>query len=192
MEDGADSFTAKTIQRELESSNMDINIAEKNVTAELDKQDFSNPKKENLGPGQAEGTADARAETKLVQDDDDALFEDLLVAEDLSDTDRIYLDCEAAEDADDEVSSDNDDYERILPLNMKKSNAANERGLREEKETRGRVKGNLAERDVANGGVWEAGMPRIDYGAPGLGIALGGSSPTEEERAQARRHFEGY
>ena len=41
---------------------MNINIAEKKATAELDKQDFaSNPKEENLGPGQAEGIADAKA-----------------------------------------------------------------------------------------------------------------------------------
>ena len=100
---------------------MDINIAEKKATAEL-----SNPKKENLGPGQAEGTADAKAEAKLVQDDDDALFEDLLVAEDLLDTDSIYLDYEAAEDADDEISSDDDDYEKILPLNTKKARTGEE------------------------------------------------------------------
>ena len=70
--------------------------------------------------------------------------------------------------------------------------AAKERGLREEREIRGRIKGKLAEKDGANGGVRGAGMPRIDYGAPGLGTALGGSGPTEEERAQARGHFEGY
>ena len=94
MEDRADSFAAKTIQQELKSSDMDINMAEKEATAELDQQDFvSTPKKENLGPGQAEGTADAKAEAKLAQDDDDdALFEDLLVAGDLLDTDHDYLD----------------------------------------------------------------------------------------------------
>lgn len=100
---------------------MDVNIAEKKATADLDKQDFaSNPKKENLGLGQAEGIAEAKAEAKLVQEDDDARFEDVLVAEDLLDTDRKYLDCEAAEDADDGLSSHDDDYEEILPLNIKK------------------------------------------------------------------------
>ena len=53
------------------------------------------PERENLGLGQAEGTADAKAETKPVQENDDALLEDLLVAEDLLDTDRKYLNCEA-------------------------------------------------------------------------------------------------
>ena len=103
---------------------MDINIAEKNATGELDKQGFSKPKKENLGPGQAEVTADVRAEAKLVQEDDDAHFEDLLVAEDLLNTDRKYLDHEAVEDADVEISSDDDDYERILLLNIKKAKVA--------------------------------------------------------------------
>lgn len=102
-------------------------MAEKNATAELYKQDFaSNPKKENLSPGKAEGTADAKADAKLVQDDDDALFEDLRVAEDILNTDRKYSDCESAEDADDEISSDNDEYENILPLNIKRAKTGKE------------------------------------------------------------------
>ena len=127
MEDRADSLAAKTIQQDLKSSVMETNMAEKKATAELDKQDFaSNPKKGNLSQGNEEGTADAKADAKLVQDDDDALFEDLLVAEDLLDTDRKYLDCEAAEDADDEISSDDDDYEKILPLSIKKAKTGKE------------------------------------------------------------------
>lgn len=84
--------------------------------------------------------------------------------------------------------------------------AAKERGLREEREISARIKGELAEKNVANGGVRGGGMPRIDYGAPCLGTALGASGLTEEERAHAaagrvektddkttaRAHFEGY
>ena len=124
MKDRANSFAAKTIQQDL-SSIMDINIAKKKATAELDKKDFdSNPKMGNLSPGKAQGIANSKAEAKLVQDDnddDDALFEDLLLAKDLLDTDRKYLDWEAAADADDEMSSNDDDYKKILPLNIKKA-----------------------------------------------------------------------
>ena len=117
----------KIVQQNLKSSIMETNMAEKNATAELYKQDFaSNPKKENLSPGKAEGTADAKADAKLVQDDDDALFEDLRVAEDILNTDRKYSDCESAEDADDEISSDNDEYENILPLNIKRAKTGKE------------------------------------------------------------------
>ena len=81
MKDRADFFAAKMIHQDLKSSIMDMNIAEKKATAELDKQDFaSNSKKENLSPCKAEGIADSKAEAKLVQDDnddDDALFEDI-------------------------------------------------------------------------------------------------------------------
>ena len=127
MKDSANSFAAKIIQQDLKSSIMDKNIAEQKAIAELDKQDFaSNPKKENLGLGQAAGTADANADAKLVQDDDDALFENLLFAEDMLDTDCKYMDWEAAEDADDEISSDNNDNGKNLPLNIKKAKTGKE------------------------------------------------------------------
>ena len=102
-------------------------MAEKNATVELYTQDFaSNPKKENLSPGKAEGTADANAKAKLVQDDDDALFEDLRVAEDILNTDSRYSDHEAAEDADDEISSDDGECEKILPLNINRAKTVNQ------------------------------------------------------------------
>ena len=63
--------------------------------------------------------------------------------------------------------------------------ADKERGLREEKAMNEMLKANLAAKDAANGGVRGAGMPRIDYGSPTQRTALGGSVPTNEERAHA-------
>ena len=63
--------------------------------------------------------------------------------------------------------------------------AAKVHGLREERAINAGIKEKLAQKDGASWGVRGAGMPRIDYGTPGLGTALRASGPTEEERAQA-------
>ena len=69
---------------------------------------------------------------------------------------------------------------------VSKVETAQELGLRQEKEIHERIKASLAAKDAANGGVRGAGFPRIDYGPPSLRTALGGSSPTDEDRAHAR------
>ena len=165
------------------SSNMDINIAEKKATGELDKQDSaSNPKKENLGLGQAEGIADAKAEAKLVQDDDDALFKDLLVAEDLLDADRKYLDCEAAEDADNEISSDDDDYEKILPLNIKEAKTGKEvnQGIPyEEREESGQIGQSHSKKEVHSRLVDAWLQTEAQESGRAGGLPRGGHSPGE-------------
>lgn len=69
---------------------------------------------------------------------------------------------------------------------VRKVKADVERGIREEKEIHAIIKAKLAAKDAANGGVRGAGIPRIDYGPPNLSTALGGSGPTDEERAHAR------
>lgn len=69
---------------------------------------------------------------------------------------------------------------------VRKVKAEKERGLREEKEINAMIKAKLATKDAANGGVRGAGIPRIDYGPPNPRTALGGSGPTDEERAHAR------
>ena len=63
--------------------------------------------------------------------------------------------------------------------------ADKERAFREEKAINEMIKGKLAAKDAANGSVRGAGMPRIDYGPPTQRTALGGSGPTDEERAHA-------
>lgn len=81
------------------------------ATGKLEKQDFAlEPEKQSLSQSKAEGKLDA----KLFQDSNDALLDD-----DLVDSDHKYLYYEASEDADDEISTD-DDYAKILPLNIKK------------------------------------------------------------------------
>ena len=69
---------------------------------------------------------------------------------------------------------------------VRKVQADVQRGLREESEIKMMIKVKLAAKDAANGGVRGAGIPRIDYGPPNLGTALGGNAPTEAERAIAR------
>lgn len=63
--------------------------------------------------------------------------------------------------------------------------ADKERGIREEKAINEMIKAKLAAKDAASGGVRGAGIPRIDYGPPAQHTALGGSGPTDEERAHA-------
>ena len=69
---------------------------------------------------------------------------------------------------------------------VRKVQADVQRGLREESEIKMMIKAKLAVKDAANRGVRGAGIPRIDYGPPDLGTALGGNAPTEAERAHAR------
>ena len=61
-----------------------------------------------------------------------------------------------------------------------------ERGLREERKIHEAIKAKMEGKAAALGGVYGAGIPRIDYGPPSLSTALGGNAPTDEERAHAR------
>ena len=88
-------------------------MAEKETTGKLgllEKQDVSSTLgKQNLDQNKADG-AEAKADAEFVQDSDDKDFLDL-------DYGDLYH--EAAEDADNEIDTD-DDYEEIRPLNINK------------------------------------------------------------------------
>ena len=66
------------------------------------------------------------------------------------------------------------------------------RALSEEAQIHGIIKAKVAAKEAVNGGVRGAGMPRIDYGPPGLHTALGGNPPTNADTTAARGRFEGY
>ena len=101
---------------------MRAEMAEKEATGELswlEEQDFA-PKlgQQNLDQDKAENEAAA----KSIQDTDGQGFMDL-------DYEHVYYD--AAEDADDEIDTE-DDYEEIQPLNIKKAKTGkdNDQGMK--------------------------------------------------------------
>lgn len=90
-------------------------MAEKGAIEQLEKQDLASELgKQNLGQDRTEEKADA----KLAQDSTDAL-EALEI--DLLDRDYEHAYYDSAEDADDEVDTDDDFEEVIHPLNIKKA-----------------------------------------------------------------------
>ena len=81
-------------------------LEEQNVSSTLGKQNLDQDKAEAT----AEATAEVKADAEFVQDSDNKNFLDL-------DYGDLYH--EAAEDADDEIETE-DDYEEIRPLNIRK------------------------------------------------------------------------
>ncbi len=97
---------------------MKADMAEKEATGELswlEKEDFAlKLGQQNLDQDKAENEAAA----KSIQDSDGHGLMDL-------DYEHVYYD--AAEDADDEIDTD-DDYEEIQPLNIKKAKTGKDNG----------------------------------------------------------------
>ena len=104
-------------------------MTKKKITEKLEKQGFASESGEGLNEDRAQDIAD----TKLLQDSNSALQ---TLDEDSEDLDLMSLGYsqvhhEAAEDADDELDSEDDNcFEEIRPLVVKKTKTDNDQGMK--------------------------------------------------------------